>query len=67
MMFKIVKYNYNKGGYDGMRQSFQINWKEFLPLCMTKLIPSGWFFKQEVHDKIDTKEIEKIKKGLLNL
>jgi len=25
---KMLKYNYNKGDYDGMRKSFQIGWKE---------------------------------------
>jgi len=31
-VIKVMKYNYNKGDYDEMRESIKINWKElFLP------------------------------------
>ena len=49
---KVVKYNYNKGDYEGMRQRVQINWnKLFLPLDND--IDTMWLtFKQELQHRI---------------
>jgi len=48
---KVLKYNYNKGDYEGMRQSIQINWKElFLPLHNDS--DTMWLtFKQELQHR----------------
>jgi len=48
---KVVKYNYNKGDYEGMRQRVQINWnKLFLPLDND--IDTMWLtFKQELQHR----------------
>jgi len=43
---KVIKHNYNKGNYEGMRQSSQINWKELL-LPLHNDIDTMWLtFKQ---------------------
>ena len=45
----IVKCNYNKGVDDGMRQSIQINWKEFL--SSPHEIDTMWMvYKQKFRD-----------------
>ena len=48
---KVVKRNYNKGNYEGMRQSIQINWKELL-LPLHNDIDAMWLtFKQELQHR----------------
>ena len=45
---KVIKHNYNKGNYEGMMQSSQINWKELL-LPLHNDIDTMWLtFKQEL-------------------
>jgi len=49
---KVIKYNYNKGDYDGLRQSIQLNWKDLL-LPLQYDIDAMWLsFKQELENKI---------------
>ena len=48
---KVVKYNYNKGDYEGMRQRVQINWnKLFLPLD-NDIVTMWLTFKQELQHR----------------
>ena len=48
----MMKHNYNKGDYDGMRESIKINWKELL-LPLHNDIDTTWqVFKQELQDRI---------------
>ena len=49
---KVLKYNYNKGDYDGLRQSIQLNWKDLL-LPLQYDIDAMWLsFKQELENRI---------------
>ena len=51
-VIKMMKHNYNKGDYDGMRESIKINWKELL-LPLQDDIDTTWrVFKQELQDRI---------------
>ena len=49
---KVIKYNYNKGDYDGLRQSFQLNWNELL-LPFQNDIDGMWqTFKRELQNRL---------------
>jgi len=48
---KVIKHNYDKGNYEGMRQSSQINWKELL-LQLHNDIDTMWLtFKHELQHR----------------
>ena len=51
-LIKVKKINYNKGDYDGLRQSLQLNWQELL-LPLQNDIDAMWLaFKQELQNRI---------------
>jgi len=53
-VFTVAKdlFNYNKGDYNGMRQSIKINWKELL-LSKHDDTDTTWrVFKQELQERI---------------
>jgi len=48
----VVKFNYRKGDYEGMRQSIKINWKELLTPLHNDINSMWLVFKQELQDRI---------------
>ena len=52
ILIKVKKINYNKGDYDGLRQSLQLNWQELL-LPLQNDIDAMWLaFKGTLRRRI---------------